>query len=144
MKKVLIFLVLGILLLPVILRLLPEAMGVERVQQAFREAGYEALDLREVESPERDAVEQWRFTVDGYSIELFRYNSEGKIAKHVEYLKPDIGSAIVESMNLAEQLGAAKSRDLPSAVLRKGMWMIYVQGEERSVCTTLAGIFKRS
>lgn len=144
MKKILVLIGLAVLLLPVIVRVLPESMSVERVRQAFEGAGYEVHGLETVESPERDAAEQWRFRIDDYRIDLYRYANEGKIAKNHGYLKPDVGSAIVESMNLAQQLGAAPSKNLPTAVQRKGMWLFHVRGEDKARCRALADLFKKS
>lgn len=144
MKKVLLLIVAILVLLPVVVRFMPRPMDIERIQKAFEDGGYTILGLQEAATAQRDAVQEWQFTVEGYRIEVYRYDSEGKIAKNREYLKPDPGEKMVEAMNLAQQLGAAESKNLPSAVARKGMWLIHVVGEDESFCNTLAALLRKS
>lgn len=144
MKKAIILIIAIVVLLPVVVRLIPEPMSIERVEKAFEDGGYMIAGLEEAGTAQREAVQEWRFTVEGYRVEVYRYDSEGKIAKNLAYLQPDPGQEMVVAMNLAQQLGAAESKDLPSAAVRKGKWLIYVVGKDKSFCKTLAAVFKRS
>jgi hypothetical protein len=125
--------------------LLPKSLTIERVEAAFHDHGYTVTDLHPQDPPFRDAAQQWDFKVDGgYSIEVYRYAESAKLTKNLEYLKTDPGTAIVEVSGIAEQLGARPSRDLPSAVGKKGKWMIHVRGEDRGQCGMLVKVFQDS
>jgi hypothetical protein len=144
MKKLVILIVVLVLAFPFLVKLIPEPMTVERVTAAFEAAGYVVANLEELAGPQREAARHWQMTVDGYRVELFRYDNHAKLVKNLEYLKPDAGSVMVEASNLAQQLGAAPNPNLPTAVDRKGDWMLLVQGEDKTKCVEIVRVFKRS
>ena len=148
MKKAIIILVVilvaGPFLAPIIAPYIPKAMSAERVRVAFDAAGYTAEGFTQSKFPQRDSVEQWNFRVREYSIELYRYDHEGKIVRNVENLKPDPGMAIVQTMNIAQQLGAAPTKSRPMIPARKRMWMIVVSGPDKAYCQQLIKVFKSS
>ena len=144
MKKLLVSLVILVLAFPFLAKLIPDPMSIERVRAAFEAAGYEVEKFDVIGTPNREAVAQWVLTVTGYRVEVYEYDSEGKIAKHLGYLAPDPGASLVTSMGIAESLGAAPDPNLPSVALRKGKWMVQVIGADRGRCQTLAGIFRKS
>ena len=144
MKKIIALVIVMIVCLPLLPSLIPKARTIERVEAAYIEAGYTITDLRAAAAGNRESAESWTFRVDGYRVEVFRYDSEGKIAKHVGNLQQDVGSAFAASMNLREQFGAAPDPNLPSVALRKGKWMVHVVGEDRARCQALANILKKS
>lgn len=143
MKKVLILIVILVAAFPFLVKLIPKPMSVERVAAAFEAAGYAVENVEELSSPQREAVRHWQMSVDGYRVELFQYDNHAKLVKNLEYLKPDAGTVMVEATNLAQQLGAAPNPNLPTAVDRKGNWMLLVTGEEKAKCVEIVRVFKR-
>ncbi len=144
MKKLIISLVILIFAFPFLIKLIPDPMSIERVRTAFEAAGYEVEKIDVIGTPSREAVAQWVLTVTGYRVEVYEYDSEGKIAKHLGYLAEDPGASLVSTMGLAESLGAAPNPNLPSVARRKGKWLVQVIGEDRVHCQTLANIFRKS
>ncbi|MEK7793112.1 MAG: hypothetical protein AAB353_01210 [Candidatus Hydrogenedentota bacterium] len=145
MKKVVFVIIIVVVAFPFVPKLFPKSMTIERVTDAFEKAAYTITDLHPQDPPFREAEQQWDFTVDGgYKIEVYRYAKSAKLTKNLEYLKTDPGSAMVEASGLAQNLGARPSRDLPSAVGKKGKWMIHVRGEDRGQCGMLVKVFQDS
>lgn len=144
MKKLIVSLVILVIAFPFLAKLIPDPMGIERVRAAFEEAGYEVENFDALDTPGREAIAQWVLTVTEYRVEVYEYDSEGKIAKHLGYLAEDPGASLVSSMGIAESLGAAPDPNLPSVALRKGKWMVQVVGPDRGRCQTLANIFRKS
>lgn len=143
MKKLL-WIIIPLALFPFAVRLIPEPMTIERVVAAYEDRGLTVENFTKAEAPSREAKDEWHFVVDGYRIEVHFYDSEGAVAKHHEYLKDDAGTVMVQSMGLAQQLGAAKPANLPSEVARRGKWIFYVQGESRDRARELVALFKDS
>ena len=129
---------------PVIAPYMPKPMTLERVTAAFDSAGYTVEGLTKQSGSYREGVEQWNFYIAQYTIELHRYDHEGKIVRNVANLQDDGGSVMVEAWNLSEQLGAAHSRNRPMLAARKRMWMILVTGPDRAYCQQLIRVFKSS
>ena len=144
MKKFIISLVILVLAFPFLVKLIPESMSIERVRAAFEEAGYNVEKFDAMSIPQREAVATWQLMVTGYRVDVYEYDSEGKIAKQLGYLAPDPGAAMASSLGIADSLGAAPDPNLPSVALRKGKWMVLVTGEDRGRCQTLADIFRKS
>lgn len=126
---------------PKILELLPEPLTFDRVEEAL-DAAYWVTDAAEVDPPGLDAVAHRFMRVDGYLVNLYRYKSEGKIAKQLEFQRPDAGSVVVEAWNLSERLGAAKSRNIPTSAGRNGMFMVTVQSENSEFRRAVVALFK--
>ena len=124
---------------PFLLKLIPEPLTFKRIEEAYRAAGYRLDNLRNEPRLGRDEAEAWSFYIDGYRVEVLRYTDRGKIANNLVYLKPDAGSLMVESMNIAQSLGATRPTEKSHAG-RKGMFIVYVRGPDRSKCETLARV----
>lgn len=149
MRKIVLWIVVIVVLLPVaaflapvIRDMMPEPVTVDRVEAAFRDAGYWVEDVVEQTPPFLDAAEQVNMRVDGYRVMVMRFGDEGKIVRYLEYAKPDAGSVIVEAWNLSESLGAAKPKNIPSTSARNGMWAITVTSENPDLRRRLVSIFK--
>lgn len=141
MKKALI--IVGVLLvaIPIVPKLIPEAMTLDKVESALTAAGYTLTDVRNVDVPRLGAIAMKEMTVNGASVELYEFDDEGEIAKQLEYQKPDAGSAIVETWNLSESLGAAKPKSKPVKAARNGMFMLVVMSEDKALRERVASVF---
>jgi len=148
MKKAIIIIVVILFsapfLSPMIAPYLPKPMTLERVTAAFDGAGYTVEGLTKRNGSYREGVEQWDFYINQYTVELHRYDHEGKIARNVANLQDDAGSVMVEAWNLSEQLGAAQPKSRPMLAARKRMWMILVTGPDKAYCQQLIRVFKSS
>jgi len=142
MKKLLILAVVVIVLLPVITKMMPKAITVERFEAALTAAGLAPQGVQRVEPPNLEAVEQHFLSVNSDSIELYRYDDRGKIAKQVEFQKKDAGSVMVEAWNLSEKLGAAKPASTPSSAARNGMSMVVITSEDAALRQQVISLFK--
>ena len=142
MKKVVIIVVVGLVLLPLLPKIIPKSFTMESVEPGFRTAGFTVEGARPVEPPQNEALEQLSMTVNGLQVDVFRYDDEGKIAKQLEFQKPDSGSAIVEAWGLAQTLGAAKPVNKPVTPERRGMFMIVVTGDDKALRLRIAESFK--
>ncbi|MCX5769656.1 MAG: hypothetical protein NTZ09_05215 [Candidatus Hydrogenedentes bacterium] len=144
-KKVLIgvvALVILIPLLPKLAQLMPEPVTLDAVEPAFTNASLAVSDVVKSDNPGLGAVEGISMTVNGTSVVVYKFDDEGKIATQLEYQKPDAGSAIVETWNLSESLGAAKPKNRPSSAARNGMFMITATGEDKTLNSKIVQIFK--
>ncbi len=143
MKKVLIAVIAVVVLfplIPVLLHMLPEPLTMERAQRAFENSGMTVSDVRKTEAPGLGAVEQMSMYVNGALVEIYRFDDEGALATQLEYQKPDSGSAIVETWNLSESLGAAKPKNNVSAD-RNGMFMITVTSDDKALRQRIITVF---
>jgi hypothetical protein len=87
------------------------------------------------------AVEQFSMVVNGAQVDVYRFEDEGKIATQLEYQKPDAGSAIVETWNLSESLGAAKPKNKPVLALRNGMFLCTIAHEDKELRGRIGKVF---
>jgi hypothetical protein len=140
MLKAFIIIVILIIGVPFLLNLRPERLTYERIEAAYRAAGYtlenstnEGTDL------DREETEGWSFYIDGYRIEVLRYTDRAKMVTNLEYLKPDSGSLMVESMNIGQSLGQTKPTE-KSHAKRRGSFIVYVRGPDRAKCHALTGV----
>ena len=143
-EKLVKFLILAavvVVLAPLAPRLMPKPASFERTKAAFEAAGYTVNDYNVTAPGQLEAVEQASMTVAGAWVDVYRYDGEGVIAKQIEYQKKDAGSAIVETWNLAQSLGAAPNRNRPSMAKRNGMYMIVATGDDKALLKELVGIF---
>jgi len=140
--KVVVAIVVVILLLPVIAALWPKPLTFERIRDGFEGKGLVVEQYTPVEPPALQAVEQVYMNVAGARVDVYRYDDRGKIAKQLEYQKPDAGTVIVESWNLAQSLGAAQPKKIPTAVGRNGMFMLVVMGDSQELCNRILRAFK--
>jgi len=142
MKKALVIVGVLLLALPIIPKLIPETMTLDKVVAALTAAGYTLTDVKDVDSPRLGAIAMKELTVNGANVELYEFDDEGEIAKQLEYQKPDAGSAIVETWNLSESLGAAKPQSKPVTAARNGMMMIVVMSEDKALRERVASVFR--
>ncbi len=113
--------------LPALKRYLPKPVTVERIVEAFEEAGFEVADIRPgTMAAFRQAADHTAMKVNGAQVDIFVYDDVGKIAKQQQYLRQGPGEAMVEAWNLSEQLGAAPNPNTPSDVARKDMFLLVV------------------
>ena len=141
-KKALIVGVIVLVLLPVLPKLMPKPASFERARAAFEAAGYEVSGYTVEQTGELEAVEHADMYVDDAEVGIYRYDSEGKIAKQVQYQQQGPGSAMAESMNLRVKFGAAPNPNKPFRAARNGKYMIVVTCADKQVINDLIGIFK--
>jgi len=142
LKKVLIGAVVIVVLLPVLNKYRPRPASFERAQAAFAAANLSVYDYAEVAQPALEAVAQVTMHIDMARVDLYRFDSEGKIAKQLEYQKKDAGSQMVEAWNIAQSLGAAPDRNKPTQAARNGKFMIVATGEDEELLKSIVRIFK--
>ena len=142
MKKVLI--VLGVILvaLPLLPKLMPVPFSYERVQQVFEGSGLTVSDVKDDPGSFMEAIDGKAMQVNGARVGIYHFDNEGKIAKQLEYNKTDAGTAIVETWNLSESLGAAKPKNLPMDVARNGMYLLRVESEDKALRARIVKAFK--
>jgi hypothetical protein len=142
MKKIAIAAVVLLILLPVLPKLIPNPLTMESVESSLKAKGFSIADAQKV-SPQNGAIDEMTMTIDGAMVELYQFDDEGRIAVQMENNKTDAGTAIVETWNLSEQLGAAKSKNKPCRPARNGMFMIVVTSDDKSVNARIASAFEK-
>ena len=143
MKKAVLAVVGIILLLPIAQRLIPKPVTFDRVEAALNSAEFLVTDVRKVDRPTLPgAIEQVSMVVNGAAVEVYRFEEEGKIVTQLEYQKPDAGSAIVETWNLSEALGAAKPKNKPLLPLRNGMFLMTITHEDKALRDRIGKVFR--
>ena len=143
MKKAVLAVVAIILLLPIAQRLIPKPVTFERVEAALNSAQFSVTDVQKVDRPALSgAIEQVSMVVNGAAVEVYRFEDEGKIVTQLEYQKPDAGSAIVETWNLSEALGAAKPKNKPLLPLRNRMFLMTITHEDKALRDRIGKVFK--
>ena len=142
MKKVLIAAVALILALPLLPLIIPKPVTFERIQAALAAEGLAVTDVREATVPQNQAIAEVAMSVNGAPVHVYLYEHEGKIAKQLEFQKPDAGSQIVATWNLSESLGAAKPKNKPLSAARNGMFMLTVVSEDKALRDRVVRIFK--
>jgi len=80
--------------------------------------------------------------VNGARVDIYQYDDEGRIVRNLEYRKKDAGTAIVETWNLAQSLGAAPSKNRPESSGRNGMFLIIATGDDQALLNEIVRIFK--
>lgn len=143
MRNIIIAIVVALLLLPVAAKLMPKPLTFERFQNAFTRDGMKVEEVLPASAPGNEAIAQVSMKVDGATVDIYQYEDEGKIAKNYEYQKPDVGQAIVDSMHLAEALGAAKPKNIPTSAARKGMFMLVVASEDGDLRARVVASFAK-
>jgi hypothetical protein len=129
-------------LLPIIQGFLPEPITFERAVAGFQQAGLPVTDHTEVATPQLEAIAQLSMRIGNAQVDIYHYDNEGKIVKQLEYQKKDAGTAMVETWNLAQSLGAAPSRNRPSVAARKGMFMIVATGDDKALLNRIVNTFR--
>lgn len=142
MRNVVIAIIVGLFLLPVVVKILPKPLTFERFEKSFERNGMKVEDIQPAGAPANEAIAQASMKVDGAQVDLYQYDDEGKIAKNFEYQKPDVGQAIVDSMHLAEALGAAKPKNIPTSAARRGMFMLVVASEDGALRARVVAAFQ--
>ena len=141
LKKGIVLAVVIVVGAPFAVKLWPKPASFERALAAFEGAGM-MVDVQSTENRALEATEGWLLNVDGIRVELLRYESEGKIAKQLEYQKKDAGTAIVETMNIAQSLGAAQHVQTPSEAARNGKYMIVATGHDKDKLHAIVALFR--
>jgi len=142
MKKIAIVAVVLLLLLPLLPYLIPKPVTFQRIQDALAAAGFSVTGAAEVTPPQNQAVAEVTMLVNGEPVRIYLYDDEGKIAKNLEYQKPDAGSQMVESWGLREALGAAKPKNKPLSAARNGLFMLTVESEDAGFRSRVVRVFK--
>ncbi len=141
-KKAIIVAVILIALLPVLPMIIPKPMTFDRITTAIRDAGLPIEGYTEPVTPGLESIAQVSLYVAGVRVDIYQYDDEGKIARHLEYQRPDPGTAVVEAWGLAQSLGAAPSRNLPTLAARRGKFMIVATGEDKALLQRIIDIFR--
>ncbi|HOZ47421.1 MAG TPA: hypothetical protein PLO37_13750 [Candidatus Hydrogenedentes bacterium] len=138
MRNVIIAIVVILLLVPLIPKLMPKKLSIQRIEYGLQAQGFAVGSIEEVKRPENEAAQQWNMTVNGQKTSAFFYTDVGAIAKQHEYHKKDAGTAIVETWNLAQSLGAAPNRNIPEFVARNNMWLFIVRSPDKELGRRIA------
>ena len=141
MKNVVITVVVLILLLPVILAIMPKSVTFDRAVDGFKAKGLVVEYPEPVNPPQLQSIAQMTLYVNGALVNIYHYDDEGKIAKNLEYQRPDTGTAVVEAMGIGASLGAAPNRNVPVSAQRNGMWMLTVQSEDKALRQQIVNVF---
>lgn len=140
-KKLAVVALIAFIAFPIAKNYWPKPASYDRAKAAFEAAGMTVEDYAVTDSPGLGAVKGANMTVDGIMVTIYYFDNEGKIATQIEYQKKDAGTAIVETFNIAQQLGAAQPKQTPSAAVRNGMYMIIATGEDQQTVNRIAAIF---
>ena len=130
-----------VLAFPFVLRLLPKPVTFERAQAGFAAAGLPVADFQVALRASNEAVAEAGMTVNGVTVNIYQYDNEGTISRYMEYQKKDPGTAIVETWNLAQSLGAAVRKERPSRAVRRGMMMMVATGDDQAMVNRIADVF---
>jgi hypothetical protein len=143
-KAVKIVIAIGVMLLvaPFAAQYLPKPASFERAKAAFEEAGLAVREFHIVEKPQLGAVAQASLLINEVNVQIYRFDNEGKIATQLGYQQQDPGSAMVESWNIAESLGAKPAREKPAhRAARNGYYMITASGYDRETTGRVIALF---
>ncbi len=142
MRKVILIILVVILLLPVLPSLIPEEVTIDTIVNTFEDKFLTVENVRKVDPPQLDSAKQWRFTINGYSAELYYYEDYAALVKQFEYQKKDAGTAIVETWNLRESLGAAPNPNIPTFAGRNDPYMLVVRTPDKEIGQHIIKVFK--
>ena len=126
---------------PFVPRLLPKPATPERARQAFEQAGLTVEQYQQAATPSLEAVAQTTMLVNGVRGGIYVYDNEGTIAKQLEYQKAGNERDAFGLVNLAQNLGAAPNRNLPSKAARNGKLMIVARGEDKQTIDRVIDLF---
>jgi hypothetical protein len=143
MKKVLFVIIAVLIIIPILPRIIPKALTIERVQEGFKAGGFYVENVQGVSPARLEAEKQWTMTVAGALVDVYFYTNVGVIAKQAEYQKKDVGTAIVETWNLSESLGAAPDPNVPSFSARNGMFLIVATTPDKGLGARIATAFSK-
>lgn len=130
-------------MMPKILNTLsPKPLTFTRVEEALRARGMSVDQVTKIEPPQLESVAQVGMYVNGANVALYKYDSEGKIVKQLEYQKPDSGTVAVEAMGIAQSLGARVRHQMPLTATRNGMMMLVVASDDKGLNLQIAKIFE--
>jgi len=134
----------GVVLLaaPFAMRLMPKPVTFERAKFALEKAGMTVGDFQMAQTPGQRAAAEADCMVNGVTVNIYQFDNEGKIVSAMEYQKKDAGTAIVETMNLAANMGAAVHKETPSRAVRRGMFMLVATGEDKRMVERIASVFE--
>jgi hypothetical protein len=139
-KKVLVVAVVLLIAFPLVKKMMPKAVTFDRAEKAFIAAGLPAANFQET-APGLEAVAQVSGTIGSATVDLYKYDHEGKIAKQLEYQKQDPGQAMVEAWGLAQAMGAAVQKSTPTRSARNGKFMIVATGEDPALLDRIVAVF---
>lgn len=145
MKKVAIVIVVAVLALPILPKLIPKPLTLERIQAGFEAGAYRVESAQILSSPQLDAIGQLSMRINGAQVEVYQFDDEGKIAKQKEYLKPGPGTVETQAFNLSElaaSVGAAKPKNKPVGIQRRGMFLLTVTSEDKALRERVKQTFK--
>jgi hypothetical protein len=146
MKKIAIAIVVALVLLPIVPRLLPKALTMERIQEGFEKSPnltVERVDV--VPTPQLEAIEQLSMTISGSDVQVYHFDDVGKVAVQEQYQLPGPGTVETTALglsDLAASLGAAKPKNKPTEVARRGMFLIVIIGDDRATNTRIKTVFE--
>jgi len=95
-----------------------------------------------VDAPTLDAIAQVTMTVNGWDVNIYKYNDYGKIARNYEFQKPDTGSAIVEAWNLSETLGAPPPSPLKTSPGKNGLFLLTITSADPDLRAKVVQVFE--
>jgi len=129
--------------LPFLVRLWPEPLTMERIRHGFETSGLPVEGMRLAPHPSNESVAELNFMVNGVSVAVYEYDNAGTIARYQEYNKKDPGTAIVESWNLAQSLGAAVPKPTPTRCVRRGYFLLVAIGDDTATLNRVAEVFQQ-
>jgi hypothetical protein len=141
--KVFIYAVLILVALPFLPYILPKAMTFERIRAGLEQGGFTLQDFQTLPTPGNEAIGQIAMTIDDAHVDVYQYDDEGKIARYHEYQKKDPGQAMVEAWGLAQSLGAAPSKNLPSLAARRRMFLMVATGPDEALLKRIIDRFQK-
>ncbi|HOQ90618.1 MAG TPA: hypothetical protein PLO53_04920 [Candidatus Hydrogenedentes bacterium] len=129
--------------LPFLVRLWPEPLTMERIRQGFEASGLPVEGMRLAPKPSNESVSELNFMVGGVSVAVYQYDNAGTIARYQEYNRKDPGTAIVESWNLAQSLGAAVPKQTPTRCVRRGYFLLVAIGDDVATLNRVVEVFEQ-
>lgn len=129
--------------LPFLVRLWPQPLTMDRIRQGFATSGLPVEGMRLADRPSNESVSELNFMVNGVSVAVYEYDNAGTVARYQEYNKKDPGTAIVESWNLAQSLGAAVPKPTPTRCVRRGYFLLVAIGEDTAILNRVAEVFQQ-
>ena len=142
MMKVVLVIVAILVLLPLLPYIFPKPLTIERIEAGLKERGFTLEDLKEISKPMNEADQQWTMKVNGARTDVYYYTDSAVLTRQREYQRKDAGTAIVETWNLRESLGAAPNPNLPSFVGRNQKFMMIVTTRNKPLGERLIANFK--
>jgi len=132
-----------LVVLPFLVRMWPEPLTMERIRHGFETSGLPVEGMRLAQQPSNESVAELNFMVNGVSVAVYEYDNAGTIARYQEYNKKDPGTAMVESWNLAQSLGAAVPKPTPTRCVRRGYFLLVAIGDDIATLNRVAEVFQQ-